>query len=66
MPDTADLGNEAAEILRDAAEKHAVHANKPITASTHCLSCDAPLVQDIDFPRRWCDAACRDDWERRK
>lgn len=28
-------------------------------ATGRCLSCSTPLAD-----RRWCDAGCRDDWER--
>jgi hypothetical protein len=30
------------------------------TATGFCLYCDEPVVS----PRRWCDAQCRDDWEK--
>ncbi|MCL2076028.1 MAG: hypothetical protein FWH15_06270 [Betaproteobacteria bacterium] len=29
-------------------------------ATGYCLNCGEPIDD-----RRWCDAACRDDWERR-
>ena len=29
-------------------------------ATGFCLCCGAPLAD----ARRWCDAACRDDWQR--
>lgn len=64
MPDPVDDGNEAAEILRSAAESMAKGANKPIEPATHCLCCGEPLEQDAAVPRRWCDSWCRDEWQR--
>jgi hypothetical protein len=31
-----------------------------ILATGFCLQCEEPIKP----PRRWCDAGCRDDWER--
>lgn len=36
-------------------------AANTIKATGNCLNCDEPL----DDNRRWCDADCRDDWQRR-
>ena len=32
-----------------------------------CLNCDERLTQSLEQSKapRWCDAECRDDWERR-
>lgn len=29
-------------------------------ATGHCLNCD----EELSNGRRWCDAGCRDDWEK--
>lgn len=31
-----------------------------IAATGECLNCEAPVADG----RRWCDADCRDDWQR--
>lgn len=56
--DIIDQGNEAAEIFREAA----LSQRKPEgpVATGHCLNCDARLAPK----QRWCDALCRDDWEK--
>lgn len=36
------------------------HPRGPLAIS-RCLNCDEPVPPG----RRWCDAGCRDDWERR-
>jgi hypothetical protein len=33
-----------------------------IEATGVCLNCEAPLAEG----RRWCNADCRDDWERQQ
>lgn len=56
--DIIDQGNEAAELFRQAALSK--RAPTGPTATGYCLNCDARLA-----PRqRWCDALCRDDWQR--
>lgn len=56
--DIIDQGNEAAEIFRNAA----LSQRRPDgpAATGHCLNCDAHLAPK----QRWCDAGCRDDWEK--
>lgn len=40
---------------------HAKASKKPkIEATGYCLFCEEPLEDG----RRWCDAECRDDWQR--
>lgn len=37
------------------------HRDEPNAHYTgYCLFCDEP----VDHPRRWCNAQCRDDWEK--
>jgi hypothetical protein len=61
--DPIDNASETEAVLL-AASIAGVRKNKPIEAEAHCLSCGTALVQDAELPRRWCDAECRDDWER--
>lgn len=38
---------------------------KPVATAVFtgfCLNCDEP----VQHPRRWCDAECRDDWEKER
>jgi hypothetical protein len=58
--DVIDQGNEAAEIFR----RSALSQRQPEgpTAIGYCLNCDARLATGL----RWCDAACRDDWEKQQ
>ena len=56
--DIIDQGNIAADLFNRAAlSKRAPEGPAP---TGHCLNCEAHLM-----PRqRWCDAGCRDDWEK--
>jgi hypothetical protein len=58
MPDLIDL----AQAQNERREERALAARKPAAprASGFCLNCGEPLPEG----RRWCDAECRDDWER--
>lgn len=62
MADLADLSTEAAE-RHLAAALATVPAPQPIHAAPNCLACDEPLT---GTPRRWCDAECRDHYEKSK
>lgn len=56
--DIIDQGNVAAELFRRAAESQ----RKPEApaATGFCFNCEARLRPGA----RWCDAGCRDDWQR--
>ena len=56
--DIIDQANDAADIFR----KSALSQRKPEgpAATGFCLNCDARMAQG----QRWCDAACREDWEK--
>jgi predicted nucleic acid-binding Zn ribbon protein len=58
MPDLADLAQAQNERVTGIMLTRRLPEAPP--ASGSCLHCGAPL------PRggRWCDAECRDDWER--
>lgn len=59
MSDQIDLANDHAEMFNDIATKQ----RKPEgpVATGWCLNCDEKLGQG----RRFCDADCRDDYEKR-
>lgn len=60
MTDLIDDGNATAEFLLQIALKNR-RLEGPIAAGA-CLNCAAELGPH----ERWCDAACRADWERRR
>ena len=68
MADIADWADAQNALALDAALKaaRAQAANDERAAQTqstgYCLFCGAELAP----PRRWCDADCRDLWERQK
>ena len=59
MADIIDLGNEAADTFLRAA----LSTRKPTGPeyNGHCYNCG----DKVPYPRRWCDADCRDDWQSR-
>lgn len=59
--DQIDRANELADLEREM-RVAAIRANaKPqATATGRCLFCD----EILDDERRWCDADCRDGWEK--
>jgi hypothetical protein len=60
MPDIADLAQIQQEIQTARALKFRQSAGPAVTG--YCLNCGEPLPDG----RRWCDAACRDEWQRRE
>lgn len=58
MADFADLGAAREEMDRALALK--MRALEGPAATGYCLACGVAL----DGGRRWCDADCRDDWQR--
>ena len=58
--DLIDQANEAAEIFRRSALSQ--RAPEGPAATGHCFNCDARLKPGL----RWCDAPCRDDWEKQR
>ena len=59
MSDDIDRANDYAQILTDAALSVRKPSGPAVTG--YCLNCD----KQVDAPRRWCDADCRDTWERK-
>ncbi len=62
MADEVDIADEVAETILQAQIDRARKDQETVKATGHCLSCDEPLEEG----RRWCDADCRDDWERER
>jgi hypothetical protein len=56
--DIADLADEVIRIELEAVLRVRYPAGPSPTG--RCLWCGEPLTEQL----RWCDAACRDDWER--
>ena len=58
MPDTVDL----AQVQNERLNQAALALRKPVApeATGRCLNCGEPLPDG----QRWCDADCRDDWQR--
>ena len=60
MTDNVDRANEITEQMQTWQIK-AARANTSVANATgYCLNCGEDLKDD----RRWCDASCRDDWEK--
>lgn len=62
MADTIDVANEYTAIHTDAAIQNIRNSIKPVEYVGYCLTCR----EDVPAPRRWCDAKCRDDYDRVK
>lgn len=60
MADNADRAAERTELILNAGLSH--RAPEPPPATGRCLNCEEPL----DAGMRWCDADCKEDWERRQ
>lgn len=58
MADSADQATQLEEMERSAALMR--RAPSGPVATGQCLWCDS----DVEDGRRWCDAECRDEWER--
>ena len=64
MSDEADNAAAYEETLRAAEILNATKHSGPVAKYTgFCLSCAMPIAE---HGRRWCDAGCRDDWEKTK
>jgi len=59
MADMIDDAQQATELnLKQALYRRRAVPN--LTATGFCFYCDEP----VELPRRWCDAECRDEWQR--
>lgn len=58
--DLIDQANEAAEIFNRSALSQRRPEGPAVTG--YCFNCDAMLAPGL----RWCDASCRDDWEKQR
>jgi hypothetical protein len=61
--DIIDEANDLAQMRNDKALEAARNQPPEAVATGHCLNCDELL---LEHGQRWCDADCRDDWEKRK
>jgi hypothetical protein len=62
MPDEIDLAQQNSAMALDLAQQAIrAKADRPeVEATGECLNCERPLKAGL----RWCNAACRDDWQR--
>lgn len=60
MADQIDIAQEREQTDTERAIAAARRATPGPLSQGVCLHCDDPLTDG----RRWCDAACRDDWQR--
>ncbi len=58
--DDADKTERVMEIMSKANLSHSHRYVPTALAIGECLFCEAPLQPG----KRWCDAECRDDWEK--
>lgn len=58
--DILDHAQNTEELILGLAKAHRREEGPPPTG--RCLYCG----EEVDPPKRWCDAHCRDDWEKRK
>ena len=64
MTDIIDAANDLAELhLADALAKRRANEKPGPEPRGFCLFCEEPQT---DLLRRWCDADCLADWERRQ
>lgn len=63
MADEADIGSDLSENERAYRESEIRRKASKLEAEStgYCLSCEEELPE---LGRRWCDAECRDMWER--
>lgn len=62
MADIADLAQEHIEMELKMMKLSAQSYEEKAKPTGECLWCGEPLEND----RRWCDAECRDSWEKWK
>ena len=62
MSDIIDQANDLADQLTTAYIAHERQQNQRLTHTGQCYNCDAPTPQGRNF----CDADCRDDWQKRQ
>ena len=62
MTDIIDMANDLADQLTSAYVAHERQQNPLLTYTGQCYNCDAPTPAGHNF----CDADCRDDWQKRQ
>lgn len=61
MSDDADLSQSRMELEEEIRRKYQKPVGPEVSATGKCLNCGEPLPT-----KRWCDDACREDWELRR
>lgn len=57
-----DTANEVAQLYQaNAARQRKAEAPAP---NGYCMNCDDRFPEMPPYTRRWCDANCRDQWEK--
>jgi hypothetical protein len=60
MADEIDRANDRAQQNLELSIRAAMSSKSSLPAIGSCYNCDEPVVDG----KRFCDAACRDDWQR--
>ena len=60
MSDGVDNAQVIIELFTEVARYCSRRDEPNVIATGFCLHCDEP----VESPRRWCDAECRDNWEK--
>jgi hypothetical protein len=60
MADEADRANDRAQQNLELSIRAALTSAPSLPAIGSCYNCDEPVAES----KRFCDAACRDDWQR--
>lgn len=60
MSDEIDKAQEMDGFLRQIAIMQSVNTQPVANFTGFCFHCEEP----VSYPRRWCNADCRDDWEK--
>ena len=60
MSDIIDQANDAVDVFFSASLSQRASEGPPYSGVCH--NCE----KKVDFPLRWCDPDCRDDWEKRQ
>jgi hypothetical protein len=63
MADELDRAEQAIETMLAIQINNARQPSESVVATGFCLFCESPISE---LGRRWCNADCRDDWERER
>lgn len=62
MSDEADLAQSHMELEEEMRRRYKKPVGLEVEATGKCLNCG----ERLDSVKRWCDDACREDWEVRR